>query len=98
MLAFEPRVLAFGCVYTNILEKRGVAGNYKCRHLLASLSPLGPPHPVVSAYITREASSQLGAETEHTGWLEPERSPLLLLVEQITRFQINPSRWEAEGP
>lgn len=58
-------VLAFGCVYTNVLEKTRVAVKYKCRHLLASLSPLGPPHPVVSGYGTIEASSQLGAKTEH---------------------------------
>lgn len=41
VLVFEPCVLAFGCVYINIVQKRGVAGNYKCRHLLASLSPVG---------------------------------------------------------
>lgn len=46
VLVFEPCVLAFGCVYINIVQKRGVAGNYKCRHLLASLSPVGPPRPV----------------------------------------------------
>lgn len=48
-------MLALGYVDTNILEKRGVAGKYKCGHLPASLSPLEPPHPAVSGYETIEA-------------------------------------------
>lgn len=50
------------CLHKHCTEE-GLAGNYKCYHLLASLSPVGPPHPVVSGYITIEASSQLGAKT-----------------------------------